>query len=249
MCLPTATVFHNPHTGSMLAFGHERATEELRVRIIVELVMHSDCYLENDYLQRGIDVDDDGLIPLTKRFCMYTGKFADINYITMDQVLTSFETETLGIIATGSYMGITEIFALASVLGVPVNSVYPNRGPSGIRADLHRRVPPRVSRSCREVNIMWTSTRYDGMSDEHFASNHFVPLLECNNDNNTSEVTNIHLQDKLAQTHIVVRYFDMNTIFSISLQHSTTFFYVIACYPFTYYNFIIMNTHTSIVLV
>ena len=29
-----------PHTGSMLAFGHKRATEELRVRIIVELVMH-----------------------------------------------------------------------------------------------------------------------------------------------------------------------------------------------------------------
>ena len=236
-----------PHTGSMLAFGHERATEELRVRIIVELVMHSECYLANDYLQRGIDVDEDGSIPLTKRFCMYTGHFADINDITMDQVLKSFETETLGIIATGSYMGITEIFALASVLGVPVNSVYPNRGPSGIRADMHRRVLPRVSRSCGEVNIMWTNTRYDGMSDEHFAPNHFVPLMEFTNDNITSEVTNIHLQDKLAQTHIVVRYVDVYTIcpsrFNIPPHRNRMLSIHIL------YHYIIMNTHISIVLV
>lgn len=155
----------------MLAFGHERAQKKLRVRIVVELVLHSDSCLDKDYLQRGINQADEAMLPLTRRVCMYTILFAYIIDVTEDGVLKSFETETLGI--TGSYMGIIEVFVMASVLDARVNSVYPKKGPNAIRDDLHRVVLPRVRKSYKEVSFMWTSTRYNEMTNDHVAPSHF----------------------------------------------------------------------------
>ena len=136
-----------------------------------ELFLHSDSCLDKDYLQRGINQADEAMMPLTRRVSMYTILFADISDVTENGVLKSFETETLGI--TGSYMGITEVFVMASVLEARVNSVYPKKGPNAIRDDLYRVVLPRVRRSYKEVSFLWTSTRYDEMTNYHVAPSQF----------------------------------------------------------------------------
>lgn len=44
-----------PYTGSIIAFGNEDRAAEIRVKIIVEAVLHMDLYLSHEYLGRGIE--------------------------------------------------------------------------------------------------------------------------------------------------------------------------------------------------
>ena len=99
---------------------------------------------------------------LAKRFCLYTGQFAQVDDISLKHVLKSFGIETLGIVANGAYTG---VFAPATILGRSINSVYPDKGPIVIRADLYRRTLLHVCRSREVVNVMWTSTRYSETTD------------------------------------------------------------------------------------
>lgn len=45
-----------PYTGNVHAFGTEKRGAEMRVSIVTELALHQQLYLEQTYLQRGLDV-------------------------------------------------------------------------------------------------------------------------------------------------------------------------------------------------
>lgn len=73
-------------------------------------------------------------------------------------------------------MGIWQVFALASILGNPLFSVYPQRGNANVRRDIHRLIMPRHVCSGTIQYVMWTSTRKD-TRDKNWIPNHFVPVL------------------------------------------------------------------------
>ena len=78
----------------------------------------------------------------------------------------------MAMIKTGVYMGIWQIHAMASILGVKVQSVYTGKG--SVSKDLNRIVVPRTLRAENLISIMWTST---SNSLRTTWWNHFVPLL------------------------------------------------------------------------
>ena len=75
------------------------------------------------------------------------------------------------------------MFALSSIMRRPIFSVYPKRGNPVVRKDLHRRIEPREKISNKPLYIMWTTTRQD-MTNTHWVPNHFVPVLQIQDQTN-----------------------------------------------------------------
>lgn len=166
-----------PHTGSMFIFEHENAASELRVRIIVEQVVHQKLYLDYRHLRQGIDLTEREARLLLNNYCLYSEQYAAKGKITNKVISNTYQSETLSIVKKGVYMGIWQIFALASVLGAKICSVYPQKGNPNVRKDFHRLIMPRQMQTEKTLYLMWTSTRFADMVDEHFVPNHFVPFL------------------------------------------------------------------------
>ncbi|KAI0241972.1 hypothetical protein LSAT2_015444, partial [Lamellibrachia satsuma] len=47
-----------PRSGSVLAFGHENFADEIRARLIIELVLNEYYYLNGSFLRQGGEFDD-----------------------------------------------------------------------------------------------------------------------------------------------------------------------------------------------
>ena len=166
-----------PHTGSVLAFGHEEAAQELRVRIIVELVVHDDLYLDHTFVNRGTIVSKRNARNILNNYTMYSGQYEVDRRITRRDIVFTYQSEALEMATSSVYMGIWQILAMSSVLGARLFSVYPKRGNPSVRNDLHRLIVPRITKTDEIFYLMWTSTRYAEMTGDHFVPNHFVPLL------------------------------------------------------------------------
>ena len=69
--------------------------------------------------------------------------------------------------------------AAASLFGLPVISIFPEKGWLEFQSLTYRALQLREGTSINSepLHIFWTSTRADEMEDEHFTANHFVPLL------------------------------------------------------------------------
>lgn len=164
-----------PHSGSFIAFGNEDGHKEMRARIVMELAIHKDIYLDNGYLRRGMHGRAQ---KLTASYCLYSGSYDPGKRLTSDEIEALYEKEVLDVVRDSAYMGIWQMFALASVLGCELHSIYPNKGNATVRKDLHRVLLPRVKRVSKPASIMWTTTRNDMRNPEYFVPNHFVPMAQ-----------------------------------------------------------------------
>ncbi|KAK7105522.1 hypothetical protein V1264_016888 [Littorina saxatilis] len=159
-----------PRCGSLLAYGDEDHHTEMRVRIIFEMVHNS-----HDVLASGTDLQN-----LVKTYMSYSGQVFSIN-VTEEDMKNLFQNEVMNCRCPGSYMSMWGIHGLSSVLGVPVQSVYPQYGGFNVRKDLHRVVQPRICRQS-EINtsqeslptIMWTSCLGKDKPASTWVPNHFV---------------------------------------------------------------------------
>ena len=112
-----------PRCASQMAYGTQDQYDEMRIQIALELAVHMNMYLDNNFLQLGHHVGDD----LPKQYAMYSEQY-------LDQVLTPvaikhiLSRETEQISKPGSYRGMWQIHALASVFKCKVCSVYPKVG-------------------------------------------------------------------------------------------------------------------------
>ena len=163
-----------PRSGSFLAYGTEEYHVDIRLRIALEMMVHKDVYMDPDFLKRGLPPNQSGPTPVT--YAQYSDYYIYGEVLTTNKASEIYDKEVNEILQEDTYSGIWQVFALASVLGCPVCSVYPRKGNPSVRADLNRRILPRAQTSNREVYIMWTSVRTDQTS-EHWVPNHFVPLL------------------------------------------------------------------------
>ncbi|VDI81079.1 Hypothetical predicted protein [Mytilus galloprovincialis] len=161
-----------PYSGSILVSGKEGMSEEIRVRIILESCIFKDAYLNQGFLERGFREKNNSL---AKTFAFYSDEYAN-EVLSNGEIERLYEREVLKICKNKSYMGIWQVFALASVLCRHIYSVYPNLGNPNVRRDLHRMIKPREIKSKETSFIMWTTTRND-MRRNNWVPNHFIVLL------------------------------------------------------------------------
>ena len=163
-----------PYTGSIHGFGSDKRGIEMRVRIIVEAVMHKDQYLSQSYLERGHT--GIGSKDLTKAFALYSDEYTPPNELKENDIENIFKKEIIKIRRNKTFMGIWQIFALSSVLSRPIFSIYPKLGNKNVRSDLHRVIEPQEKKSSATSYVMWSSTRKD-LTTANWIPNHFVAVL------------------------------------------------------------------------
>ena len=188
-----------PACGSVFLYGNDMRSEEVLVRIISELALNIDFYLEDDNLRKGLpsNVTNDSL---KKIFAMFSADFIPGIALTDNIIRMILEKEIKSICTHKSFMGIWQIFALASVLQMQIFSVYPMLGENLYRTNLHRVVFPRVLSNCHTVAIMWTSTR-DDMVSINWKPNHFVPIVPIEFIESKEPETTIQIEIITAQEH------------------------------------------------
>lgn len=83
----------------------------------------------------------DSKVDLVKSYAMYSEEYApdENNRLDQTKIKLIYEKETLKITKTATYMGIWQLFALATVLGRPIYSIYLQAGNQHVRKDLKKR--------------------------------------------------------------------------------------------------------------
>ena len=171
-----------PRCGSMFICGHEDRHVEMRVRIAVEMAMNDDVYLDDALLSEGATQEESS--SLSHTYAMLSDFYIPGVKLSPEAVRSLYASETMEIVKPASYRGMWQLHALASVLGSPVQSVYPGATGSFVTRTLNRRVMPISStqRHDKLQHIMWTSTHSkcyaSGQDGNWFQPNHFVPLLQ-----------------------------------------------------------------------
>ena len=148
-------------------------TEEVRVRMTIESITQEDYYLDHEFLNQGHDAVHD--LPAT--YEQYSDHYTPGEHLDHVMIRRCFEKEVLSCLSSGTFMGIWQLHAIASIMEREVYSVYPNDRGLTVRGDLNRRIQPRLLNCTEPAHILWTSTRNDEMTVEHWIPNHFVPLL------------------------------------------------------------------------
>ena len=154
---------------------------EMRVRIAVELAMNDELYLDDTFLSEGTSQKETSSVSHT--YAMFSDFYTPGVQLSPGDIRSLYERETLDIIKPASYMEMWQLHALASVLGSPVQSVYPRSTESFVTRNLNRHILPRNEmRHDQLLHIMWTSTHSkcyaSGQHGNWFQPNHFVPLLQ-----------------------------------------------------------------------
>ncbi len=164
-----------PRVGSVLAFGTEARHAEMRLRICHEMMLFQHVYMSDDFISRGWP---ENLIPIPSvdgYMDLCSNYYAKKNLTTVEK----YNKEVNDVLKSGDYMGMLQLFALASVLGCPLVSVYPNRGDITAQRELHRLIMPREMRSRSIKFVMWTRCAEIDKNSVWYP-NHFVTLLPFN---------------------------------------------------------------------
>ena len=181
-----------PACGSVFAYGNDLHVFEMRTRIVAELTLNEEYYLNETNLIKGEVANTENVGSLIKAYAMYSEEYMHDGKLTSDKIRDIYEREVLKITKEKVYMGIWQIHALSSVLGMSLRSIYPELGNPVVRRHLNRTVEPRINekRSC-VGQIVWTTTRSD-MQNQNWIPNHFVPILPetCNTSVNEIEKKN-----------------------------------------------------------
>jgi hypothetical protein len=164
-----------PRCGSMIVYGTEECHRDIRLRIAIELVQFQHLYLSDKYLARGWPSKQLPK-PTALSYVQYSEYWRKKTMNEME-ICHIFNKEVNAILANKAYMGIWQLFGLASVLGCPVVSVHPAMGSAAVQRDFHRLILPRQLRSKTPRFVMWSTGRSMEMVEEHWVANHFVLLV------------------------------------------------------------------------
>ena len=115
-----------PRCGSLLAYGSEIFHKDIRLRVAIELIVHKELYLSEGHLRQGWD---DRLRPLpTPRIYAMFSDYYKGGPLSNADIEAIYDREVSSSLCLNTFMGIWQLFAISSVLKVPIYSVYPNKG-------------------------------------------------------------------------------------------------------------------------
>ena len=142
-------------------FGKEDHHEELRSRVVMELLMNEKFFLEDENLYE---------------YFWNAGSFQGQGNDLCD-LQSLFRNEVLQTTRLREYGSYLQVQALANVVGCSIISHHPEKGPLINRNILTRQFFPRQQSNSLPIDIMWSSCRED-MPDEYWVPNHVVALLK-----------------------------------------------------------------------
>lgn len=157
--------------GSLAAYGSEEHHLDIRLRIGLELINHRDLYLDEKYLSRGLAEGTMNAATIAQYSKSYIAR-----RLSMGEIRDCYQADLSEVLTPGAFMGLWALFALASVLGMPIQSIYPKKGSLSVREHIDRLIMPRRQLRDKTQFIMWTSTRND-MAKGHWQPNHFSLVL------------------------------------------------------------------------
>lgn len=170
---------------SLLLVGDASLATELRVRTAVALMQLQNIVLHS---QRPM------ITQLIQEQLVLYDPFASTEYglnshtITPNQMCMVLHNEVVSTLNNQSCSGMWQLQALATALGMTLQSMYPNNI-ANIRSLFNRLVTPLLpySNSVQSLPVIWS-----GYVNEkgQFKPNHFVPLAHCSRLNNLTENVN-----------------------------------------------------------
>ena len=110
---------------------------EIRARIAIKGVVNMEHYLSDDCLERGATVIHANA-DLPTVFTTFSEFYTPGQMITPDSIAVIYAMEMHSITKIGTYMGLWQMAQASSVLGIPIHTIYPERGESNLRHDLNR---------------------------------------------------------------------------------------------------------------
>jgi hypothetical protein len=175
--------------GSLLVYGHEENHLDIRARIIQELVVNEEKYLDDKFLNEGSDPCLEKK-NFASQFAMFSEHFTGekLTYLAIQRI---YQAEVCGLCHSGSYMGIWQVAALSNVLQSCVVSVYPQYGGQTVRSDLNRTFLPfqKTETNKSKVYIMWSNIQGNRLTEKEWHPNHFVLLIKMYPDEDDSLIT------------------------------------------------------------
>ena len=156
-----------PRCVCLAAYGSQAMHQEMRVRLIFELVHHMELYLDNNFMCRGFKNEKTCLANLMA--------YSSLNWT--GNLVQMMEELILDSINDGKYMGALHVAASASVLGRNVVLVYPDYGGYTVQPHLNRMFLPRGGKVKENVYILFTSTEGCQQEPKNFSVNHFALML------------------------------------------------------------------------
>ena len=155
-------------------FNEDSFHMEIRARIVVEGVLNKQHYLSDDCLERGASyIHHNADLPTV--FATFSEYYTPGQKLSDEMINNIYSMEIHNCARPATYMGLWQLSQAASVLGVPIHTIYPHRSGT-IRNDFHRiffpvEYPVDIDDDDNPIVIMWTGLKRGTVPI------HFVPLL------------------------------------------------------------------------
>jgi hypothetical protein len=158
---------------STAVYGDDSHAPEIRVRLTIEAIKNIELYLDNEHLQKGIELNKEKYLPTHYKdmHLMYTPDPEDKT--TLDHTRVAYMENVLKCSRQGVWSSIWQIHQAAGVLKRIIRSVAPlspspSHGHVEVRNDKHRFVCPPGDMSNQLVRIMWCSHTGEKAICDHF---------------------------------------------------------------------------------
>ncbi|EXX69086.1 uncharacterized protein OCT59_004738 [Rhizophagus irregularis] len=167
---PDGNCFFN--SASLIVFGNENFNIQLRLAVMVELMIHSQFYLQQKIFEQDIIYREEAL---------NSGNSRIINNNYGFKKESEYISELKLMCKPNSWNSMIAFFGLASVLHRPIESLFPNTNNKFMNQIYNRIILPRQNtKDLPKCIIMWSSCSAKQFQMTYQA-NHFVPVFKRKN--------------------------------------------------------------------
>ena len=141
-----------PRCASVLVYGDEEHHNEMRARIILELVLAQEFYLDESFLQDGCQGSN-----VLATYSMFSGQVVPTPFV-QNSAQSVMREEIMDMRKASAYMGDLAITCLGQHCRRSPVFTVPNFAEFLVREHLHRRIYPRQgsTRDVPSAGILWT---------------------------------------------------------------------------------------------
>lgn len=171
------------NSASIAIYGNERLLLELRLRTSIELAVHRE-FCRNHPVSRGAKIlfnsarNGVGTIPIETLFDLLCFNSESECVFNKEGFQAAFKNQVTATSMNHTYRGTLQIMGLASVVGVPLETLYPEQKDKLLPVYQNTFLPRTGTyHSNKVIRIMWTNTNKWPDCSKELKVNHFVPLL------------------------------------------------------------------------
>ena len=170
------------NSASIAICQDERLAPELRLRTSIELAIHRDFYRNHPVLgaakiQFNSRKDGAGFLPMESLFDLTCFNSESESVFAKEGFEAAFLNKVMVLSVNFTYSGTLQIMGLASVVGVSLETLYPDQTNKLLSIYQNAFLPRNSKNSDQVLRIMWTNTSGWPDRSKEFKVNHFVPLL------------------------------------------------------------------------